>query len=252
MLTILCWFWRQPGGRTDYTASHVNTWAAMVRRNIDMPHRLACVTDVPAGIDSAIEIIRPPGDFMDVHLPSWTNGRPQCLRRLSMFRPDAARLFGHRFVSMDIDCVIGGKLDPLFRREEDLILFKGSRPQQPYNGSMMLITAGCRPKVFTEFTHAGAIKAGQQFVGSDQAWLSYKLGPDERKWDERDGVWRYGAQYQTRPASTPEPRILFYPGKIKPWTAGQDAYTRKHYRLVPKAETPVRVTQPTISYSPKP
>jgi hypothetical protein len=48
---------------------------------------------------------------------------------------DAADIFGERFVCMDLDCVIGGPLDPLFDRPEDLVLFKGTAPDRPYNGS---------------------------------------------------------------------------------------------------------------------
>src|SRR5690606_34220265 len=87
MLTVLTWLWRQPGGRTGYTASHVNIWAAMVRRHLAMPHRLACVTDMPEGIMTEVEIIDPPGDFEAVRIPTWGAHMPQCLCRLALFRP---------------------------------------------------------------------------------------------------------------------------------------------------------------------
>src|SRR3546814_19892900 len=66
------------------------------------------------------------GEFLDISNPRWSNGRPQCYRRLSMFRRDAGEIFGERFVSMDLDVVVGGPLDPLFDRPEDLVLFKGT------------------------------------------------------------------------------------------------------------------------------
>src|SRR3546814_18283214 len=89
----------------------------MVSRNLSMPHRIACVTDMPEGIDRSVEIITPPGEFLDISNPRWSNGRPQCYRRLSMFRRDAGAIFGERFVSMDLDVVVGGPLAPLLYRK---------------------------------------------------------------------------------------------------------------------------------------
>jgi hypothetical protein len=230
MLTVLTWLWRQPGGRTTYTAEHVNIWAAMVRRNLKMPHRVACVTDTPQGIDGSVMIIAPPGDFESVTSMHWGGWRPCCYRRLSMFRRDAAKLFGKRFVCMDLDCVIGGQLDPLFDRKDDLMLFKGTEPTRPYNGSMMLITAGCRPHVFEDFDQAGADASGEAFCGSDQAWLAHKLGWNEATWDESDGVWFYGKRYLAE-VKRANPTVLFFPGKRKPWElAPVFPWMRKHYR----------------------
>ena len=233
MLTVLTWLWTQPQGRTKFTGEHVNVWADMVRHNLKMPHRIACVTDTPKGIDKSINIIKPPGDFEDV-FPRWGPAKPNCYRRLSMFRRDAADIFGERFVCMDLDCVVGGSLDPLFDRPEDLVLFKGTQQDRPYNGSMMLIRAGCRPEVFEKFDQRGANISGDIFVGSDQAWLAYVLGRKEKVWSERDGVYWYGSvHYKVRDRRT-NPRLLFFPGKIKPWTLAPlkiDPFTTEYYRM---------------------
>lgn len=230
MLTVLTWFWRQDRSRAAYRAKHVNIWASMVRRNLSLPHRIACVTDIPEGIDSSVEIIPPPGDFLDIKNPRWTNGRPQCYRRLSMFRRDAAKIFGERFVCMDLDCVIGGPLDPLFDRKEALVLYRGTQDDRPYNGSMMLIRAGCRPQVFETFNQDNALISGAQFCGSDQAWLAHCLGWGEATWDESDGVYWFGGKYRKQGHREP-PRVLFFPGSTKPWTAAIfDGFTRAHYQ----------------------
>jgi hypothetical protein len=231
MLTVLTWFWYQPGGRATYTAEHVNIWAAMVRRHLTLPHRIACVTDIPAGINSDITIIRPPGEFVGIRTPRWNGGKPDCFRRLAMYRPDAASIFGERFVNMDLDCIIGGSLDPLFDRPEDLVLFSGTSPRRPYNGSMTLMTAGCRSHVYTDFTPEGALAASEEFVGSDQAWTCYKLGPGEATWGPEDNVWWYGVNYR---ANLPKPAILFFPGSTKPWSippGEKNRWIAKHYRL---------------------
>jgi hypothetical protein len=230
VLTVLAWLWSQDRSRAIYTAHHVNVWADMVRRNLSLPHRIACVTDMPQGIDPNVEIIAPPGDFLDIRNPRWTNGKPQCYRRLSMFRPDAAEIFGERFVCMDLDVVIGDALDPLFDRDDDLVLFKGTSSNRPYNGSMMLIRAGCRPQVYETFDQQGALNSGAKFCGSDQAWLAYCLGWNEATWSEADGVYFYGPRYR-RDSSSIQPRVMFFPGSIKPWTAARlDKFVRRHYR----------------------
>lgn len=204
----------------------------MVRRNLSMHHRIACVTDTPDGIDPSIEIIAPPGDFHDI-APKWGPRKPNCFRRLSMFRRDAAQIFGERFVCMDLDCVIGGPLDPLFDRRDDLMLFKGTAPDRPYNGSMVLVRAGCRPQVYEEFSQGAATLSGEMFVGSDQAWLALCLGWNEKVWSEKDGVFFYGQGSAYKP-KTVSPRILFFPGKIKPWTIAPlriDQFVSNNYRI---------------------
>ena len=230
MLTVLCWFWRQAKSRAEYRPEHVNIWADMVRRNLSMLHRIACVTDIPEGIDPSIEIIAPPGDFLDIRNPAWSNGKPQCYRRLSMFRSDAADIFGERFVCMDIDSVVGGPLDPLFDRDDDLVLFKGTSPKRPYNGSMMLIRAGCRPGVFDDFNQSRALESGALFRGSDQAWLAHCLGWNEKTWGVDDGVYFFNGTFKAHMKNV-RPRVLFFPGVIKPWHAvAMNRFIKSNYR----------------------
>jgi hypothetical protein len=236
-LAILTWLWGQPGGRTDYTALHVNLWAAQVRRHCSLDIELACVTDMPEGISPTIRIIAPPGEFEDVRIPTWRDNRggglPQCFRRLAMFRPDAAEIFGERFVSMDLDCVIGGSLDPLFDRPEDFVMYEGTTPEaRPYNGSMLLMTAGARPQVYAEFTPERAIEAGKRFLGSDQAWISHALGWGEATWGARDGVHWWGSVKRGN-GTTDGRRLMFFPGQPKPWyaIAMRDPWIAEHYRL---------------------
>lgn len=213
MITVLTWLWSQPGGRTTYTAEHVAIWADMVSRNLTMPHRLACVTD-ETDLPANVERIEPPHEFEDVQ-PKWGPRKPNCFRRLAMFRSDAAKLFGERFVCMDLDVAIGGPLDPLFDRDDDLVLCGGTHSSRPYNGSMMLIKAGCRPQVYETFNQAGADASGEAFHGSDQAWLAHCLGPTEPTWGEADGVYFFRPGWRNKT----KPRLLFFPGppKLKPW-----------------------------------
>lgn len=213
-LKIMTWLWAQKDGRATYTANHVNIWAAMLKRHLTIPFSLACVTDMPDGIDPDIEIIKPPGDFVGLETPTWNKDKPNCFRRLSLFSPKAEKLFkAKRFVSMDLDCVICKNIDDLFTRSEDLVLYRGTSFDRPYNGSMVLMTAGCRPQVYKDFNEKNAILSGAKYVGSDQAWLAYKLGPGEAVWDFNDGVYWYGSKYNS---SQSHCKIVFFPGSPKP------------------------------------
>jgi hypothetical protein len=232
VLNVITWLWKQPSGRAEFTAEHVNRWGAMVRQNLAMPHQLSCVTDHPEGIDPSIRIIVPPRDFEHIRIPTWNEKKPQCLRRLSMFSPRAGLIFGERFVSMDLDCVISGPLDPLFDLADDFKMMVSTSPTlRPYNGSMLLMTAGARPQVYTEFTPERATLAGKHFLGSDQAWIGFCLGWGEKTWTDADGAIWFSPRYSMGVPETA--RIMFFPGTPKPWQVGGsrplDRWVRRHY-----------------------
>lgn len=222
----MCWFWRQEGGRVEFTAQHVNIWAAMLRRHCTLDIEIACVTNMPKGIDPSIRIIKPPGFHDDLKTSRWRGGRPSCYRRLAMFSPNAAEIFGaDRFVSMDLDCVIGGNIDSIFNRNEDFVICGPSQAgaRWIYNGSMMMMDAGVRPGVYNDFTPEGAEAASLRFVGSDQAWIAYALGNGEAIWTADHGVVRWNGD-----RSGP---LMFFPGNIKPWNCIAHPFVGEHYCL---------------------
>jgi len=214
----------------------------MVRRYLSIPHRIAVVTDLPGDYDG-IDVIAPPHDFEDARIPTWGEHMPQCLRRIAMFRPDAASIFGERFISMDLDCVISGPLDPLFDRSEDFVMYRGVTRQRPYNGSMLMMTAGVRPQVYERFTPEGAIEAGQRYLGSDQAWISHVLGAGEATWGAENGVHAWDSQWNRG-----DPRITFFLSKDKPWNfvdAG-DPFVCGHYRGDARGQCLILGYAPTV------
>lgn len=237
MLTVLSWLWSQDRTIYRYTAEDVNVWAAMVSRNLTLPHKLACVTDRPKGIDLSIEILPLPDSSLKASRWPSSKGLPQCFRRLDLWRADAADVYGDRFVSMDLDCVIISSLDALFERSEDVVLCQGKTGKAPYNGSMLLLKAGARPDVYERINAAEVELASQLYLGSDQAWIGHVLGPNEATWTEADGVYRYSVRQFPAPVKSqasfaasrkafpnqernPRPpedmRILFFAGQHKP------------------------------------
>jgi hypothetical protein len=221
---VICWLWNQPGGRATYYPWHVRVWAAMIRRHLSLPHSLAVVTNMEGDFGESVEVIKPPGEFEDVRIPTWKEERPQCLRRLSMFRRDAADLFGaDRIVCTDLDLVVAQSLDPLLDIEDDFRIARGTGSRRRYNGSLISLKLGSRPKVYEEFTPERAIEAGRKYIGSDQSWIGHCL-PDEKVWTPEDGVCFWIASYRLDLA-----RVMFFAGEVKPWSVVNN-FVKQHYR----------------------
>lgn len=234
MLSVVCFKWQPyPGYRSKFDSAHVNVLRAMVERHYHQPHRFICITDDPEGLDSRIEVVPLWDDFSNMASP---HGRryPSCYRRLKMFSPDIAQLVGERFVMLDLDCVIAGDLTELWDRPEDFVAWGGTNRTTHYNGSMMLMTAGARKQVWEDFDPATSpmksVGAGQ--FGSDQGWISFKLGKGEAMWDTSDGVYSYMVHLNQRRELLPKnAKIVFFNGKIDPWSyeAQQLAWVRKYW-----------------------
>lgn len=254
MLRVWCWLWRQERAVYSYGARDVDVWGAMLARNLSIPHKLGCVTDTPDGIDRSIECIPLPRNLDSLKSDRWPSakGLPQCFRRLDMWRADAAGTYGDRFASLDLDCVIVDSLDPLFDRPEDVVMCQGKAGKAHYNGSMLLLKAGSRPEVYDRINAAEVEQASQMFLGSDQAWISHVLGPNEPVWTENDGMYRWSVEKFPAPVRNlrnfsfsrrafplqelnPKPpenmRILFFAGNYKPRDL-RTAYPfiEEHYR----------------------
>ncbi len=227
-LKVLTWLWRQPGVRFAYEPWHVRIWAAMIRRHLTIPHTLAVVTDVKGDFGEGVEVIAPPRDLEDARLPTWGPSRPQCLRRLSMFRRDAATIFGaDRIVCMDLDLVVCGSLDPVLDIKDDFKITNGTARRRAYNGSMMSLRLGTRARAFETFDLKRATEAGRKHVGSDQSWLAHSL-PGEKTWKVEDGVRFWGPHEVLGDA-----RVMFFAGQLKPWalaSVGREAAIAKFYR----------------------
>lgn len=225
---FMTWLWKQTPIRHDFNADKINRWAEQISKNLTIPHVLGCVTEHPEGIDSSIKIIEPPKLFENVRISAWDEraGAPQCYRRLALFHPDAKDLFGgyEWIVQSDADMIATQLLDPLFTRDYPFRIFNGTSSNRPYNGGLVMIRAGARPQVYERFA-ANPIKvateARKQYVGSDQAVISYILGPGEMTWGEHDGVYYYSPRVIRLHNGMRQPpsnmRMLFFPGDVKPW-----------------------------------
>lgn len=218
MITVTCWKWRsRPGYHTIYTADHVNRLRSMVSRHLHVPHEVVCVTDDASGIDSRVRVV-PINDEVGYHTHP---KRPNCYRRLKAFAADAAEWLGERILSIDLDCVIMRDITPLANRPEDFVIMDDSKPNAtPYNGSLWLLKAGSRTKVWETFSpeKSPEITKRAGIIGSDQAWIAHVMGPHEARFTTADGVFGYGRDVCRKYGGTPPPhtRIVFFYGKHDP------------------------------------
>jgi glutathione synthase/RimK-type ligase-like ATP-grasp enzyme len=244
----MTWLWQQNPPRHEYSAAKINGWARQLRGKLTIPHELACVTDTPEGIDPDIRIIKPPGFFEEVKIAGWgeRTGAPQCYRRLALYHPDAAEIFGAEWiVQMDADMIALRNMDDLFTRDSEFRIFNGTAAIRPYNGGLQMLRAGARVKVWEEFSRdpTGVATASRKlYVGSDQAAISMILGKGERTWGEADGVYYHSPRvvrlHQGFKVPPTNMRVLFFPGDVKPWNGGiaaswmKDAWDGKEITIV--------------------
>lgn len=233
--SVVVFKWRKPGYRSHFTAEHVNTLYSMVRRNYPHPFRFICITDDAEGLAPEVEAVPMWDDFMDLDNPTFPGVGPNCYPRLRAFSKDFEKIAGKRFVCLDLDAVITGDPTPLWHRPEDFVIYECGRNGH-YNGSMFLMTAGCRSQVWDTFDPLTSPQIANEAGcrGSDQGWIWYTLGKGEAVWTANDGVYAYRSDLRDGARMLPpDARIVFFWGMPKPWDAKaqmRSRWIKEHYR----------------------
>ncbi len=241
MISIVTWLWKNTdystahnAGDRIFTMRHVNVLRAMFSRHLRAPHRVILITDEDTkGLDRRVEAIPTPRAAVNVaHLGSPEGaGMPSCYRRLWTFSNEA-RSLGPRILSMDLDVALVNDVTPLVEREES---FVGWRPIQPWGnganvcGGVFLLTTGAHREVWDDFSVAGVREAhGAGFRGSDQAWISFKIGATCARWKREEGIYSYKEMKRFRPVDA---RMVQFAGWPKPWQpeAQSIAWVRSNY-----------------------
>lgn len=224
MLDVVCWLWTPTKEyRSQFSTTHVNILRRMVERHYPHPHRFNCITDHTSGFDPEVRVIPIWDDFAKMESLYGPN-TPSCYRRLRAFSRDMVEIIGPRFVSVDLDVLIRDDVSSVWNRPEDFIIWGASARRTPWNGSMWMMNAGAREKVWTDFVknpEKAVHKArGAGFYGSDQAWMNYVLGPKENHWNEKDGVFSYRMHVKPNKYQPPKgSKIIFFEGHYDPWNA---------------------------------
>jgi hypothetical protein len=225
VLTIVTWLWT---GTTlthrAFEPFHVNVLQRMFERHLKVAHRVVCITDeMRTGFSSAVHaIVEPPAAATLGRLPSPEGGRfPSCYRRLWLFSDEARHYVGDRVLSVDIDLVLTGDITHLDRDHD----FVGWLPKMQwgkigrYGGGLFLLKTGARRRVWDEFSGAVSIARARQagFRGSDQAWMSFTLGPSETVWGGSDGLYSIRDMAEGARPLPADARLVQFNGPVKPW-----------------------------------
>jgi len=236
MLTVVCFKWKPYGGatyRSVFGPEQVLTLQRMIARHYRTPHRFVCITDDATGLDR-VETIPLWTDHAAIPSPHG-GGNPSCYRRLKLFDPAIRDLLGDRFVAIDLDTVVVGDLAPIFNRTEPFVMWGETDPRSWYNGSLILMSAGVRSKVWTTFnprtSPRDALRAGR--FGSDQGWISHVLGPGEATFGRKDGVYSYRVHITPNGNQLPpDARLVSFHGRIDPWSYAAQTidWVRDNYR----------------------
>lgn len=223
MLTVVTFKWEptNPGFRSKYNGEHVNVLARMVARHYPEPHRFVCISDSDLGLSGTeVEFHGLWNDYKEIGAPQGQRN-PSCYRRLKMFDAQYVRKhFGDRTVQLDLDAVILDDLRPLWNRPDPICLLKGTNPTVHYNGSMLLKDWDANEEVWTDFdpVKSPQITRDLGVFGSDQAWLSFRLGPNKATWSQEDGVYSFRNDISNNGMRKPDnARIVFFQGQHDPW-----------------------------------
>lgn len=235
-LNFVCFKWKPPSGyRSQFGPATVNTLHRMIARHYPLPFDLICVTDDARGIEPHIRTVKLWSDHANLPSPHGP-GYPSCYRRLKMFSSEAAALFGPRFVSLDLDVVICSAIAPLFDNELEFKIYGDTAKGTPYNGSLILHTAGTRRQLWERFDPLFSPRLGisHKYIGSDQAWIAACLGGAEPKFSAADGVYSFRNEIEPKGGALPkDARIVIMHGHVDPWMPLMQArypWIREHYR----------------------
>ena len=223
-MKIITFLWAKhdvkPPSVVKYGAEHVNILQAMLARHLRMSHELICITDMPAGVACRT-------------LPLWDKFKSSggCFNRLYMYHPDMRHFIGPRFACIDLDVVLTGNVDHVFNREEPILIheyrWKKPSPGQRYNGSLVMMDAGCHTEVYDKFDPRKSpriLARDRTRVGSDQAWVDYCL-PDIPTLGERDGIYEAATIGDKLPADA---CMVFFSGRQDPSQRSHE-WVRRHY-----------------------
>lgn len=237
MIKIVVWKWKRQNEqfryREEYTAKHVNIFANMVSRNLNVPYEIVCVTDDPTGIDSSIRTVPIWNDFAKYGM---------CYRRLRIFSKEMKQIIGPKFITMDLDCIITNDITSIVNFNEPFKIWRPGKGRKSYCGSMFGMQAGTKDRIWKEFNekdliwldgkdkkrrkgkmkrwaHKHAYDAGFT-TGSDQAYISWQMWPNAPTWSENDGVISFKRLFKKdikeQERVVKKAKIIFFPGGHDP------------------------------------
>lgn len=226
MLTICSFLWGTKYGVDDVVKLHSG-----LKRKLKTPHRFLCMTERER------QIKFPPGIERHAIKDPELLSHPGCFARLRLFDPawQENRKIDGPIVSIDLDVVITGVLDPVFDRSEPFVILTGANSVNPcpYNGSLFLLQPGAHPEVWSDFSLDVAAKIRAFDFPDDQAWFWEKI-PKAAGWKAgaASGVFAYQKPgWPVGSTALPrEARIVVFPGWRSPAKFQSLGWVRDHWR----------------------
>lgn len=165
MLTVACVYWQGEFRRREeiYSTEWVAKLQRMVERNLDIPHRFVCLSNV----DVPCERIPLERDW------------PGYWSKMELFKPGQ---FDDRTLYLDLDVVVVDDLKPIVEFPSKFGIIKaqhlrgpsfkgGKRKYGGYNSSVMVFDPGVGDEMYAD------VDKVRNDIWGDQDWIKYKM-PD--------------------------------------------------------------------------
>lgn len=223
-MTFVTWLWGD-----KYSSSDVFKLVGGIRRNTRRSHKFVVFTD-----DEKLSV---PENVEVYPIPNPELADRSCFCRLRVFDPDLQRQYGlgDKIVSVDLDDVIVGNIDPLFDTSEEFMVLKGANAvnPNPFNCSLYMLRAGSLAHVWRDFTVAKAKKAKYHEFPDDQGWI-WHVVPRAGGWTVGASSGIYGFKKPGWPVGTwwlpPQARIVAFIGSRKPRDYEKMPWLQHHWR----------------------
>jgi hypothetical protein len=196
-LTVATWIWG-----TKYRGDYIARLDYGLRRNLRSPFRFIVLNPFAADM--------------------WL--RDGCLCRMRLFDPGFQEIYGikngEHVAVLDLDIVITGRLDPLFERDESLVILAGANAANPcpFNGSVMMMTAGANVDLWADL-NADVLQTIPRYeFPDDQGWIHFKR-PNAATWQVGSSSGIYAFRKPGWPPGDELPvdaRLVAFPGRRDP------------------------------------
>jgi hypothetical protein len=184
LITAVTWKWG-----TAYGPQYVNRMRNMLKRNLQLPHRLVCITDDTTGIGPGVITLPMYTEHAGVMKATGYRSADNdlCQRRLKMFDRNMAGVLGPRILHLDLDTVITGDITSLIDRPDPLIMYGHPQRKDGVMPGMMLFNAGYLHDLYAGFK-GDAVRSDMELL--DRYLREKQLMPVPR-WTVEDGAYSH-------------------------------------------------------------
>jgi hypothetical protein len=221
LITFVTWLWGD-----KYPAEYVYRLKSAIARNSYQPYRFLCVTDhdLPGVYTTPI----PDPDLTE---------HKGCLARLRLFdevwQEEMGIPVGERVVNLDLDLIVTGEIDGLWRRGVSFAILKGANIANPcpFNGSVFMLRAGEHTEVWNRFSLDALATIKRYEFPDDQGWLWHMI-PDADGWKAgiASGIYAFQKRGWTSGDQLPaNAKIVAFPGKRDPAQYTHLEWVQRHW-----------------------